>query len=244
MKKTLINLFSVLLVFTVSAHAQYLDEILENHFKAIGQETMVNIQTQLINVRIIIFAQGMEMEMPLIMKMKRPNKIRQEIDMQGQMIITGYDGKNGWMINPMVGPEPQDLAGIELEQLLEQSDFDGALYNWEEKGHTVEYVGTEDMEGTEVYKLKLTKENGNIIYYYLNIDTYILLKQTTIADVMGTETETNIIFGNYKMVNDIAVPYSLDIQSMNQTIQMVVDTIEFDVELNDSIFVRPVKKEE
>ena len=37
-----------------------------------------------------------------------------------------------------------------------QADIDGPLVDWKSKGHKVEYLGTEDMDGTQAHKLKVT----------------------------------------------------------------------------------------
>ena len=40
------------------------------------------------------------------------------------------------------------LKPEELKAIIEDSDLDGPLVNWREKGHRVEYLGTEDVDGT------------------------------------------------------------------------------------------------
>ena len=40
---------------------------------------------------------------------------------------------------------------------LESKDFPDAFFNYKEKGYTIELLGKEDLEGTETFKIKLTK---------------------------------------------------------------------------------------
>jgi outer membrane lipoprotein-sorting protein len=109
---------SVLVLFCASflntASAQTLDEILNKHFKAVGQEKLVAVETFLIKAKL----SQMGMEFPMEMKIKKPNKFRVEMEMQGQKIIQAYDGSKGWMIAPMLSPEPQELAGDQLKQAM------------------------------------------------------------------------------------------------------------------------------
>ena len=242
MKKSFISLIVFLLVSTCFVYSQTLDEILESHFEVIGQEKLNKIDTRIMKAKMVMAAMGIEL--PMTMISKRPNKFYMEYEMQGQKIVTAFDGEDGWMINPMVGPDPQDLAGDQLTESMEQADIDGDLYNWEEKGHTVEFVGVEDMEGTEVFKIKLVKKDkeGEMQYFFLDKESFILLKQTVISNTMGTEMASDITFGNYKMIDGIAVPYSMDVMTMGQSTQLIIESIEFGKEVDDSIFKRPVKE--
>ena len=75
---------------------------------------------------------------------KRPNKSRTEFTVQGMTGMQAYDGKNAWMVMPFMGkkdPEAMPAEGTKL--VAEESDFDGPLVDWKEKGHKVELVGKE-----------------------------------------------------------------------------------------------------
>ena len=240
MKKSFISLIVIMLLSTCFVSSQTLDEILESYFEVIGQEKLAKVSTMVFKAKVVMAAMGIEL--PMVVKSKRPNMFRSEMELQGMKIITAFDGKDGWMINPMASPDPQDLVGDQLKDAQKQADIDGDLYNWEEKGHTAEYSGTEDLEGTEVYKIKLTKEDGEIQYYFLDTESFILLKQTIIINTMGAEVETNLSFGNYKMIDGIAMAFSMDVMTMGQSTQLIIESVEFGIELDDSIFKRPVKE--
>ena len=44
-----------------------------------------------------------EVELPFVMDLKRPNKVRIEIEFNGQTAIQIYDGNNGWKLRPFLG---------------------------------------------------------------------------------------------------------------------------------------------
>ena len=151
MKKNIISLMMALLAFLPVA-AQDADEILENYFGTIGQEKLVKINTVVVTGKI----SQMGMEMPFKTISKRPNMGYLEAEFQGTLMKMAYDGENGWMVNPLAGSaEPMDLAGPDVKQVKEIGDIDTPLWNWKEKGHQLEYAGSEDMEGTQVHILKL-----------------------------------------------------------------------------------------
>ncbi|NOY38569.1 MAG: outer membrane lipoprotein-sorting protein [Chlorobi bacterium] len=236
MKKLTLLLTIVSLAF-VSGQAQTLDEVLAKHFEASGQKNLSAAKTIRISGKVV----QMGMELPMVMKIKRPKKFRMEAEMQGQKMITAFDGENGWMIAPWISPDPQDLAGEQLKQAKEQADIDGDLYHYAEKGHTAKLLGKEDMEGTEVYKIQLNKKNGDTQYYYIDADSYILLKVTTKTQRQGNELEVENIFGNYKMINGVAMPMSIETKVMGQSSQIVFDSVQFNIDLPDSLFTKPEK---
>jgi len=203
--KKIITTCTVIALMVLPVVGQDLNEILENHFETVGQEKLNKVETMVIKGKMM----QMNMEFPFKQIIKRPNKFKLEAEVQGQSFVQAYDGENGWMVAPWMGPNPVDLAGEQLEQALEQADMDGDLHNYAEKGHQLEYVGEEDMEGTPTYKLKLTKENGDIVFYYLDKDSYVILKQESNKTIQGQEMLIEVYPGNYDMVDGIAVAKSI-----------------------------------
>ncbi|MCH7658239.1 MAG: outer membrane lipoprotein-sorting protein [Bacteroidetes bacterium] len=240
MKKLLsLTLAMLISTFFSVVQGQDLKYILEQHFSVVGQEKLAEVKT------IIVYGKIMQMgtEFPFVQKMKSPNKFRIEATIQGQMMIQAFDGENGWFIAPWIGPDPQDLTGVQLKQAKEQANIEGDLYHWEEKGHQAEYIGTEDMEGTEVFNIKLTKKEGDEIFYFIDSESYVILKETRKMTMQGTEMEIESFPGNYEMINGIAFPMSIKTNTMGQTTEIVFDSVKIDLELDDSIFVRPAQEE-
>lgn len=222
-------------VFAITCiSAQDLQEILDNHFETIGQENLLDIKS--------ISAKGkamqMGMEFPFEMINVRPNKLKMIIDVQGSKIIQAYDGESVWAINPMSGSsEPIDVTGPEADGLMETADLDGQLWKWEEKGHQLELEGTEEIEGSELFVLKLTKKNGNIDYYYLDPDSYLIIQTKSKTIMQGSEVETEAIMSNYQDVNGYIMPFTVEQRMDGQTvITIMMEEVEVDREFDDSIF--------
>ncbi|MCD4770294.1 MAG: outer membrane lipoprotein-sorting protein, partial [Bacteroidales bacterium] len=124
------------------------------------------------------------------------------------------------------------------------ADFDGDLYNYEEKGSSLEFVGTEEAEGTEVYKLKLTKENEDVTNYFIDTETYIVLKTTAKRLIQEVEVESETILGNYQMIDDMAFPFSISSGMNGQVVaEIVITEVIFDVEIEDDFFAKPNPQE-
>lgn len=238
MKKNLIAWFSVLAFSFSFMQAQDLEEILENHFKTIGQKKFLEIQTV---VSTGSFVQ-MGMNSPFRIMQKRPDKYYLEAEFQDVTMQQGFDGVNAWMVAPWTGSmEPTDITGPQLKSMKQQSDFDGLLWNWKEKGHQLELVGTEELEGTEVYNLKLTTADGDVIHYYIDSDNFVVLMQKTKTVMNNAEMEAETYLSNFKPVNDVMVPFNIETRVGGQSMmQIIIDEIKFDEEVPDSLFVKPV----
>lgn len=237
MKKNIfISLIVAFVAISISS-AQDLDNILDKHFETIGQKKLLKVKTVQATGKAVM----MGMDSPFKMVSKRPNKILVTVEFQGAKIIQAYDGETAWMINPMMGSaEPMDVTGPEADGLIESGDLDGQLWNYKEKGHTLELEGTEEVDGDEAYVLKLTKKNGNIDYYYMETESYLILKIKSKTIMNGSETEAEALLSNYQEVNGYVMAFTIEQKYGGQTaMTIMMDEVETNVEVDDSIFSKP-----
>jgi hypothetical protein len=240
--KTL-KLFSIVLMmsFLNAGHAQTADEIIEKHVKAIGGREKLNaIKTVKMTGKLSV--QGMEIQMT--MYFRQPNSMRTESVVQGMTMVNAFDDKTktGWYTNPMSGDKtPQKMNQEQTTSMEETSEMIvGPLTNYKEKGGTVDLIGKEDLEGTEVYKLMLTKRNKNVVYYFLDVSTYLILKETTKTKFEDKEIETESYYSNYKNINGVMLAGTQEEKEGGQLqSQINLDKIELDVPLLDELFVMP-----
>ncbi|HEC44915.1 MAG TPA: outer membrane lipoprotein-sorting protein [Bacteroides sp.] len=237
MKKNIFALFIMAVIAIGSLPAQDLDEILKTYFETIGQEKLLEANTISSTGKMM----QMGMEMPFKMTFKRPKKLHLEVDVQGTKMVQGYDGENGWMIAPWTGSaEPIDIAGIELQQLDENADMDGKLWNYKEKGSEMELVGTEDMEGSDVFVLKLTTKDGNVDTYYLDSENYVILKSISKIFMQGSEVEVESFMSNFQEVDGYVMPFTTEQKFGGQGgMTMNIETVEYNIKVDDSIFAKP-----
>lgn len=186
---------------------------------------------------------GGGMEMPFTMDFKRPMMLRMEFTMQGMTGIMAYDGTDGWSVMPFMGKtDPEPMAEDQLKQVQDQADFiDGVFVDYKDKGHTIELVGKEDVEGTEAYKLKITKKNGDIVYSYLDTEYFLEFKQETKTQMMGTEANVTISIGDYKEVDDIVLAHSIEATAEGAPAGQVLTLkeVKLNADLGDDHFKMP-----
>ena len=232
-------LFLILLfLFCAAASAQTVDEIIAKHLAARGGVDKIKaVQSMKASGKMMM--QGMEA--PFTIRMKRPNEMRMEIDVQGKTIVRGYDGKEAWMIMPFMGsPDPQRLSSEETKEVEDDADIDGPLVDYQAKGNKVELLGKEDMEGTEVYKLKVTLKSGSERIISIDGESFLELKSTSKVTRNGQEFEVDTTVSNYKPVNGLMFPFAVESKANGQTMQqMTVDSYEVDIPMEESIFKMP-----
>jgi len=224
----------------VAASAQTADEIVEKYIQAKGgREKLKAVQSVRMTGKMDI---GNGMQAPYVMEMKRPHKMRMEFTLQGMTGTTAFDGTTGWMVMPFMGKkDPEVMAADDLKDVDEQSDFEGALVDYKAKGHQVELLGKENVGGTPAWKLKLTKKNGDVSYVFLDADAYLEIKEDGKRNMRGQEVEFESTMGDYKTVEGLVFPFSLQSKPKGAPAGMTitVEKVEINPGVDDTRFVMP-----
>jgi hypothetical protein len=179
-------------------------------------------------------AQGQENE--------RPNLVRETFSLQGMTAVTAYDGTTGWQIQPFGGhKDPEYMGEDDLRDLKIDADFDGPLVDYKEKGNTVEFLGHDTVDGDDALRLKVTLKDGDIIYYYLDPDTYLEIRKDVQEFIRGSMRESVVELGSYKPVAGVMFPYSLSQGSKSNPAQstITVEKIEVNVPIDAADFAVP-----
>jgi hypothetical protein len=141
---------------------------------------------------------------------QRPNLIRQTFTLQGMTMVQAYDGTAGWQIQPFGGKkDPEFMGEDDVRDLLLDADFEGPLVDYQAKGSTVEYLGHDVVDGDDALRLKVTLKNGDIIYSYLDPDTYIEIRREIQQFIRGSVRDRVMGFGSYKPVAGVMFPFSI-----------------------------------
>ncbi|MFQ5633180.1 MAG: hypothetical protein ACE5I1_30805, partial [bacterium] len=175
---------------------------------------------------------------------KRPHFIRLDVNIQGQEMVQAYDGETAWHIFPFMGdPTPQPMPEYQAKTFKLQADMDGPLVDYKKEGHKAELVGKEDMEGTEVYNLKVTLKSGEIFHHFIDSEHYLELKN--IAKTKGpggNEVEVVTYISDYKEVGGMMMPHSITVKNpMQGNVEITITTVVMNVDMDDSLFKMPEK---
>ena len=176
-----------------------------------------------------------------------PNFLRQTFTVQGMTQIRAYDGSSGWQISPFEGRrEPELLGEDDLRGLVEDADFYGPLVDYNTKDNRIEYLGHDLVDGDDAYRLKVTLANGDIVYYYLDPDTFLEIRIEKMEFVRGAVRESTVNMGSYKRVAGVYFPFSMEFGSKRQDpadfSKVTLDKIEANLAVDAAQFRVPVSQ--
>jgi hypothetical protein len=176
-----------------------------------------------------------------------PNFLRQTFTVQGMAQVQAYDGSSGWQISPFEGRKDPELLGEDdLRGIVEDADFYGPIVDYRSKDNRIEYLGRDVVDGDDVYRLKVTLANGDILYYYLDPDTYLEIRIEKMEFVRGAVVESVTNLGSYKKVAGVYFPFSMEFgsnrQDPNDFAKVILDTVEANVPLDSAQFKMQVAK--
>lgn len=240
-------LYALSLVFSLTASvakAQDADEIVAKGLKALGGvEKMKSIHSRRTNGTITV--SGGAASGSFTLTQMRPNLSRFEADIFGNIVVQAYDGTEAWQIQPaMAGGsgEPEVMPEQQAKAVKQRADFDSPLMDYRQKGHRIELVGKEDVDGKTAYHLKLIPKEGPETHYYLDAETYLVFKRvsTQFNPMTGSDAEFETLTSDYRDVEGVMVPHSIETRSGGVTYnQLSLTKVELNVEVDPQIFKRP-----
>ncbi|HWE46034.1 MAG TPA: hypothetical protein VG407_08390 [Caulobacteraceae bacterium] len=172
----------------------------------------------------------------------RGGKMRQNATIQGLTIVQAYDGSQGWQIQPFQGRKDAEvLSPDDSRDLAEQADIDTALVDYAAKGSHVEYLGTEDMDGTAAYKLRLTEKTGDQITYFIDTDSLMTIREQTKRTLHGHENVGITDLGDYEQVDGVYFPFQIESFAPGSTQKTTItfNKAEANASADDALFAMP-----
>ncbi len=242
MKKTTVSALFVLLS-SAFALAQTAEEIIAKHIAAIGGDNWKKVEAMHMEANVSADA-APGMAIGWSMTAVRDQAARMEVSVMGMNQVMAVKGNEGWTTNPFMGStEPEPMTADQAKSLMEQADIDGTIIGHQEKGYTVEYLGTEDVEGTEAHKIKVTKGEKKIEYLYYDPKTFYEIKSVQIDEIDGQEVESVTFYSNFKEVNGIVLPHTMQqVNPMMGNTTITITKVEFNPLVDLKIFDMPAKK--
>lgn len=183
-----------------------------------------------------------EIEMAFGSVVTRTGRVRTELTMQGLTGVDAYDGKEMWSTLPWEGRlEAFRRSSDDAKSMAHEADLDGPLVDWRKKGHRVDYLGTEEIDGTLAHKLRVIRKDGDVEYHFLDPDTFLAMRVRTEAHVRGVEHVYESDLGDYGEVAGVWMPMTSDTGGVNEprTSHVVIDRVEPNVDVDAATFQFP-----
>lgn len=207
MRHAVIVLFAVC-CFSAAVRSQTADELIQKNIAAKGGlEKMKALKSLRVEGR---FDGGGGFNAMVMQENMRPSLYRSTFTLQGMTQVEAYDGATAWQIQPFGGHKDPELVGENgMHSVLISADFDGPLVDYKDKGNTVEFLGHDVVDGDDALRLKVTLKNGDVMYYYLDPDTFLEIRRETEYHIRGSVRAIVEDFGSYKPVNGVMMPFSV-----------------------------------
>jgi outer membrane lipoprotein-sorting protein len=165
-----------------------------------------------------------------------------------------FDGETLWSTNFMsMKAEKSDQEDVDNVR-NELAEFPDPFLNYREKGFTVELMGTESIEGSDVFKIKLTKtpmvidgeEIPNVSIYYFDSENYVpIMLHEEVMDGPGKGMIMESKMSDYQEVEGLYMPFSMTQGVKDQPGQPItISSIELNPTVDESEFEFPESTEE
>jgi len=195
------------------------ETVIKNYVKAIGgEDNLRKVNSTLTNADVTI--QGAPFKPKAILKQMSPNKFSMEMIVEGMGTVMkqNFDGENGYVEQQgrKVPMEEKDVAsrkstkGLFPELFMEPS--------------SIELESLTAIDGTDVYKIKVTKDGKESFRYY-DVETGYLVRTEETEEAQGQSITSITDFSNYKEVNGVMMPSKWKIANGPQVIELDVTEI-------------------
>ena len=232
---------TALTMLAPAAGAQTADEIVAKALHARGGiEKVKAVQSERITGTIYF---SPELYGPFLAEFKRPRKMHNEVTIQNKTVVRTFNGKDsGWIVNPFAGKEsPEPMTAEDMKEVMSEADFDGPLVDAKSKGISIEFEGSDKVDGHDVYKLKVKHKDGQVSSYAFDAKTFLLAKWSGTDSVNGQTVTRETVFHDYRDVDGLKFAFELVSSSPDTDVtqRIVVEKIEVDPQIEESHFGKP-----
>ena len=223
---------SILTIATVGfTYAQTADEIVNKHIEAIGGADAWKKVNSMVTTG-TLKVQGAEIAISLtVLNGKGSRQDLTIMGMNGYQIVTPTQG---WKFMPFQGQkEVEPITADDLKEAQDELDVQGSLVDYKTKGHTVELLGTDDVDGVDAFKLKETLKSGKTQTIFIDPKTYYIIRVISKQKANGNEVDVTTNVSNYqKLPEGIMVPLSIGLPFG----EMIISKVEINKPIDENIF--------
>jgi hypothetical protein len=219
-----------LLFFTVASTAfaqSKLDKIIEKTIEIMGgTEKLMTVKS----IKKMGFGESQGVKYPVNFYAVHNKAERTDFSFNGltdYQIITVDSGYNFSPFGGMATPERMTDSDVKLSS--DEFDLESPLVNYKAKGHTIELMENEDIDGVDAIQLRANLKNGKTIFYFIDPDTYYIIRTTAKGESNGQEFSNTSNYYNFKKTKEgLVYPFTID--------NVTYDNIELNISIDDKLF--------
>jgi len=240
MKRSSKLLFTLAALFLASAfvYGQSVDEIISRHIKAHGgMKAWDKVESMKITGEFTSFSE----RKPFVQIKARPDKYFADFSLGQHKVTEGYDGKIYWTNNPWFElPFARKMNSNEIMVMQQNAEFCTPFFNYKERGFQVKYEGKDKVEGIEVFKLLLTRENGLTETWYLRTDNYLEYMNKSGWGDFATPVDQEAVYEDFRKVGEITIPFYIERIFDTRNTVTEIETVELNISPEPSVFEIPL----
>ena len=182
-------------------------------------------------------------QVSFVLDVKRPRKARMEVRFNGESAVHIYDGQNAWKIMPFLDRyDVEPYPSQEMNDAPAGLDLDGPLMDYEAKGTFVELEGTDRVENSQAYRLRLTMKDGTVRRTWIDRATFLEVKvDAAPRRFNGRLHAVATYYRDYKNVQGLMIPHVFEtaLEGVAQTEKVTIEDVVINPKLDDKLFTRP-----
>jgi hypothetical protein len=216
--------------------ADQADDILDKYIKATGGKgAHAKIKNRVTTMTLEPIGSGLKLQMTAYAA--RPNKNYSLVESPAiGKIEQGTDGNVVWELSDVRGPIVKE--GSERAFILRASTFDKDIA-WEEYYKKVEYAGIDSVGGQPCNKVLMTPTVGELETRYFDVETNLLAKVELTVDLEAGKVPVVLFLSDYQQTDGVMIAHKTRRLSGGQEIEILVESIEHNVEIPADRFDLP-----
>jgi hypothetical protein len=232
----------VSMLFGCNRQSLTVDGVIERNVEAMGGRTAIEA-VRTIEIDLHIKDPGFEVDG--IYRAARPGRMRIDVEAGGKRVFTeAFDGKNAWQSHH--GSEQEVASAKATAALRHGVELPGKLFGLHElkqRGHRIEFVGRERLDGVDYYVLRLTLSDGYTTSLYVDPQRWLITRRRDVrplhVDIDPTPTTIEQRISDYREVTGVQFAFAskeIDLKTGKELESTKVNSVKVNPPIDQSVF--------
>jgi outer membrane lipoprotein-sorting protein len=216
------------------------DDIIEKHAQALGGVDKINALSAIeMDAEITL----MGMNAPIKMWMQKPDKIKLQVELMGNVSVQCLIGASGWMLTggSVMDLPPENVKAMKENMDMQYQFLNNPLLNYKKNNIKVSLMGKDSSQGKSSYKLLVIKNSKDTTYTYIDANSFLVNRdQSSTLAPSGERLVIDIYYTDYRDESGVKMPHSIDIKvAGNQATSMKIKSVKAPKSIDPSVFAKP-----
>ena len=222
-----------------------LDQIIERNTEATGGAAAIEaVQNVEMNLHIV----EPTFSADAVYRAARPGRMRIDVTVGGKHAVTeAFDGENAWQQtgNDRAKAETQKATAA-LRRGVELPGKIFGLHELKRRGHNLELIGREKIEGVAYYAVRLRLADGYTTTLYVDPTRWLITRRRDVrplhVDVDPTPTTIEQVSEDFRNIGGVQFPFlsvETDLTTGKELSRTTIGSLKINVPLDRSFFEKP-----